>query len=141
MKVFEQAIGVGIMLVLLADIFVAVLYARADAGLLAPRVARVVWRVFRGVGGWLDRPAEVLSLCGPAIRRAPRIGGAPGRTRTADAGLRTASLCPLSYGGVGPSYRDLCGRPRLGILSAIATTAGSARRRGRLQSTSDCIDH
>ena len=25
--------------------------------------------------------------------------GAPGRTRTADAGLRTASLCPLSYGG------------------------------------------
>ena len=28
-----------------------------------------------------------------------RGGGAPGRTRTADAGLRTASLCPLSYGG------------------------------------------
>src|SRR3990172_8784694 len=25
--------------------------------------------------------------------------GAPGRTRTADAGLRTASLYPLSYGG------------------------------------------
>ena len=33
--------------------------------------------------------------CGePAVRC-----GAPGRTRTADAGLRTASLCPLSYGG------------------------------------------
>src|SRR5439155_11150221 len=25
--------------------------------------------------------------------------GAPGRTRTADASLRTAALCPLSYGG------------------------------------------
>ena len=28
-----------------------------------------------------------------------RIDGAPGRTRTADASLRTAALCPLSYGG------------------------------------------
>ena len=27
------------------------------------------------------------------------IAGAPGRTRTADASLRTAALCPLSYGG------------------------------------------
>ncbi len=34
--------------------------------------------------------------------------GAPGRTRTADAGLRTASLYPLSYGGV-PG--DCYGRP------------------------------
>jgi hypothetical protein len=33
----------------------------------------------------------------PARRR---LTGAPGRTRTADAGLRTASLYPLSYGGV-----------------------------------------
>ena len=31
----------------------------------------------------------------------PDGSGAPGRTRTADAGLRTASLCPLSYGGAG----------------------------------------
>src|SRR5262249_40574630 len=37
----------------------------------------------------------------PGWIRAPfPVGkGAPGRTRTADAGLRTASLCPLSYGG------------------------------------------
>jgi hypothetical protein len=33
------------------------------------------------------------------------MNGAPGRTRTADAGLRTASLCPLSYGGAGKWYR------------------------------------
>src|SRR3954453_8467541 len=30
------------------------------------------------------------------------LQSAPGRTRTADAGLRTASLCPLSYGGAAP---------------------------------------
>jgi hypothetical protein len=35
--------------------------------------------------------------------------GAPGRTRTADAGLRTASLCPLSYGGA-PADRTPRGR-------------------------------
>ena len=36
-----------------------------------------------------------------ARRRTVRsdAGSAPGRTRTADAGLRTASLYPLSYGG------------------------------------------
>jgi hypothetical protein len=33
-------------------------------------------------------------------RHAPRHGfGAPGGNRTPDAGLRTASLYPLSYGG------------------------------------------
>ena len=37
----------------------------------------------------------------PCLRRKRRESGAPGRTRTADAGLRTASLYPLSYGGVG----------------------------------------
>ena len=36
---------------------------------------------------------------GVAHVRRPRGTGAPGRIRTADAGLRTASLYPLSYGG------------------------------------------
>ena len=41
------------------------------------------------------------------MRASGGIGyGAPGGNRTPDAGLRTASLYPLSYGGaVGPSYR------------------------------------
>ena len=50
-------------------------------------------------------------------------GGAPGRTRTADAGLRTASLCPLSYGGADPIV------PRI----AMAAT-GTKRPRPTLRS-------
>ena len=67
MAAIEQAVGIGITLLFLADIFLTVLYARANAGLLAPRVGRMVWRVFRAVGISIARPAEVLSLCGPAI--------------------------------------------------------------------------
>jgi hypothetical protein len=67
MTLFEQAVGIGIMVLFLTDIFVTVLYARADAGILAPRVGRIVWRVFRVVGSVLGRPAQVLSFCGPAI--------------------------------------------------------------------------
>jgi hypothetical protein len=65
--VFEQAIGIAVMLLLLADVFLTVLYARADAGLLAPRVGRLVWRGLRVIGRSLGRPAQVLSFCGPAI--------------------------------------------------------------------------
>jgi hypothetical protein len=42
------------------------------------------------------------------------VAGAPGRTRTADAGLRTASLYPLSYGGadfIVPRLGDNAARP------------------------------
>lgn len=67
MSVLEQVVGIGIMVLFLVDIFVTVLYARAEAGVLAPHVGRMVWRVFRVLGGLLRRPAEVLSLCGPAI--------------------------------------------------------------------------
>src|SRR5262245_8891333 len=42
------------------------------------------------VDGWGRVDTAVRRCCGD---------GAPGRTRTADAGLRTASLYPLSYGG------------------------------------------
>ncbi len=55
-----------------------------------------------------DRGVDAIELvpAGAAVLRAgARFAyGAPGRTRTADAGLRTASLCPLSYGGVERSY-------------------------------------
>lgn len=67
MTAVEQALGIVVMLVVLADIFATVLYARSDAGLLAPRVGRIVWRLFRTVGTAIGRPAEVLSFCGPAI--------------------------------------------------------------------------
>ena len=60
--------------------------------IVAPLVERVETRD-RQVVGWVPTgPAE------PFVDSA-LLCGAPGRTRTADAGLRTASLCPLSYGG------------------------------------------
>ena len=40
----------------------------------------------------------------PQPPKLERRSGAPGRIRTADAGLRTAALYPLSYGGVRRSY-------------------------------------
>jgi hypothetical protein len=67
MSVFEQAVGIAMMVLFLTDIFVTVLYARAGAGILAPHVARIVWRVFRVLGRSLRRPAAVLSFCGPVI--------------------------------------------------------------------------
>lgn len=47
----------------LLDVFLTVLYARAGSGLLAPRLARGVWRVFRGLSG--GRRAGILNYCGP----------------------------------------------------------------------------
>src|SRR5688572_17507660 len=52
--------------------------------------------------GRTDRPGAVGQRHRRRVSdRARRQVGAPGRTRTADAGLRTASLYPLSYGGAG----------------------------------------
>ena len=42
---------------------------------------------------------------------------APGRTRTADAGLRTASLCPLSYGGADPIVPREARRASVGTMT------------------------
>jgi hypothetical protein len=45
-------------------VFLTVLYARAGTGLLAPRLARGVWGLFRGLSG--GRRANILNYCGPA---------------------------------------------------------------------------
>jgi hypothetical protein len=51
-------------------------------------------------GGGCDNPCVADAIGSfPSLRRHAAFGGAPGRTRTADASLRTAALCPLSYGG------------------------------------------
>ena len=60
----ERIAGGIVLAMALLDVFLTVLYARAGAGLLAPRLARGVWRVFRGVSG--GRRAGLLSYCGPA---------------------------------------------------------------------------
>lgn len=65
MQDWLEPLAGGIVLVItLLDVFLTVLYARAGAGLLAPQLARGVWRVFRALAG--GRHARILSYCGPA---------------------------------------------------------------------------
>ena len=59
----EPLAGGIVLAITLLDVFLTVLYARAHTGLLAPRLARGVWRVFRGLSG--GRNARILSYCGP----------------------------------------------------------------------------
>src|SRR4051812_20514225 len=60
----EPLAGAIVLAITLLDVFLTVLYARAGTGLLAPRLYRGVWRVFRGLSG--GRHAGILSYCGPA---------------------------------------------------------------------------
>jgi len=60
----ERLAGGIVLAITLLDVFLTVLYARAGTGLLAPRLARGVWRIFRGLSG--QRHARLLSYCGPA---------------------------------------------------------------------------
>ena len=59
----ERLAGGIVLAITLLDVFLTVLYARADTGVLAPRLARGVWRVFRGLSG--GRHAGILKYCGP----------------------------------------------------------------------------
>jgi hypothetical protein len=64
----EQTFGVALTLLFLTDIFLTVLYARAGAGLLAPRWNRLVWTLLRGVASLAGgRRSTVLALAGPLI--------------------------------------------------------------------------
>ena len=68
MAMVEQIAGAVVTVVMLLDVFLTVLYARAGTELLSPVVARTIWLVFRLVsrpfGGHRGR---VLTLCVPAI--------------------------------------------------------------------------
>ena len=59
----EPLAGGIVLAITLADVFLTVLYARAETGLLAPRLGRAVWRVFRGLSG--GSRAGILNYCGP----------------------------------------------------------------------------
>lgn len=68
LPLLEQASGALVMGLVLADVFLTVLYARIGTGLFADRVAHVVWTVFRRVADASGhRRGAVLSLCGPVI--------------------------------------------------------------------------
>lgn len=64
----EQTLGVLLMTFILLDVFLTVLYARAGAGIIAPTLQRIVWRVFRAIARAFGKHSgTVLSVCGPVI--------------------------------------------------------------------------
>ena len=66
MRALEQVFGAFLMLTVLLDVFLTVLYARVETGVLSHKLARLSWRLFRLLPAGRYRPT-VLSLCGPAI--------------------------------------------------------------------------
>jgi hypothetical protein len=65
---FEPAAGVVLMLAALLDLFLTVLYARAGAGFISDRVARLIWVSFRSFSKTFgQRRVMVLSFSGSAI--------------------------------------------------------------------------
>ena len=68
LPVLEQTAGVLIMGLVLADIFLTVLYARIGTGLFADRVAHLIWAIFRRAAEASgQKRGAVLSFCGPVI--------------------------------------------------------------------------
>jgi len=64
----EHLLGALLMLLVLLDVFLTVLYARAGTGLVSRLHARLTWRLFRAVSKPFGRARGiVLSLAGPAI--------------------------------------------------------------------------
>jgi hypothetical protein len=64
----ERTGGFLLLALVLLDVFLAVLYARLDTGILAPRISRMIWRAFLWGSRPLGRHRRVaMSLCGPVI--------------------------------------------------------------------------
>ena len=66
MRWIEPVAGTLLMALVLADVFLTVLYARAGTGIISDRLARMVWLALRRVAS--DRNGNhLLSFCGPTI--------------------------------------------------------------------------
>jgi Ion channel len=63
----EAIAGTALMGLVLADVFLTVLYARAGTGIISDRLARAVWLVLRKVSSRGGTGSRLLSFCGPAI--------------------------------------------------------------------------
>ncbi|MCJ2087168.1 two pore domain potassium channel family protein [Methylobacterium sp. E-005] len=67
-SVIECASGVLVMGIVLLDVFLTVLYARAGMGLIAERAAHITWMAFRRAADAAGtHRGAVLSFCGPVI--------------------------------------------------------------------------
>jgi hypothetical protein len=68
MNEIETVVGAAIMLLILADVFLTILYARAGTGLLSNKITRATFAAFRAISkGANSKHGSVLSFCGPAI--------------------------------------------------------------------------
>jgi hypothetical protein len=64
----QQISGILIVLLILLDVFLTVLYARMGSGLISPRLASAVWRVFSMLArSFPSYCARIASFCGPVI--------------------------------------------------------------------------
>src|SRR5688572_3334417 len=64
----EPILGVSLMLVVLADVFLTILYARMGVAILNDRIGRALWLAFRAVSKLApSRRDRVLAYAGPAI--------------------------------------------------------------------------
>lgn len=66
MRWIEPIAGALLMALVLADVFLTVLYARAGTGIISDRLARLVWLALRGLAS-TSRNSRVLAFCGPII--------------------------------------------------------------------------
>src|SRR6478672_1590657 len=108
MAFMEPFAGAAVTILVLLDIFLTVLYARAGTAVFSPVVSRTIWIVFRLVSRPFGRnTGRVLSFCGPVILVAlifvwaaglalgsaliihPHLGGVSARAKA----LRRAILC------------------------------------------------
>jgi hypothetical protein len=63
----EPVAGTIIMALVLADVFLTVLYARAGTGIISDRLARLFWLILRGGRASKPHNGRLLSFCGPFI--------------------------------------------------------------------------
>jgi hypothetical protein len=99
-----QILGMATVAVTLLDVFLTVLHPRADAGLLSPRLNRMVWLSFRAVGAlfgpWRDR---LLCYAGPALLAA---------TAAMWVGLLTVGFALIYWPGLGTAIASYGETPR-----------------------------
>src|SRR3954452_16941110 len=68
MNHIETLLGAAIMLLILLDVFLTILYARAGTGLLSNKITRATFAAFRVFSkGAEAKRGTVLSFCGPPM--------------------------------------------------------------------------
>jgi hypothetical protein len=68
LRFIEQVAGLCLLTLILVDIFLTVLYARAGSGLIAPHVGRMFWRLIRRISTVSRRGRErILAFGGPLL--------------------------------------------------------------------------